>query len=502
MSLAVRRRFDETWQMAFSPSVGAAESAAVKASGFERKHARSLLEHGIAVAAAGPGPLHCVPFTVLEEKDGGFRQRFILWTKEGNRLAEEAGYQADVPLQHISKYLGVVREECASTRDFRTGFYAVEIPKESRHLFRFVDDGGDWWELTRLPMGHTCAPELMHTLAATAAGHPSFVRPEFAERAVVVDIWIDNIRYAGSRSEVTAATARLERTASDCVLTWKEQDTRTAVQTYEFLGVSWNHGCGEVALSEKLVKRLEKTRAELSRPLEAHELESLGGRLLHASAVAGVFPGAYWFALKFLRRVTNSLNRGTRAASDTVVLSPCVRATLVDWISAVLRPRRMPSDAGRPSFTAFVDASLLGWGGVLVDVRTSEVTILGAPWTEQERRLHINVLEAMAFEKVVLAIPESVAGGRVDVVVDNTTVKGVARKGSCVRDPVLNRAVVQGLERMRFLGCALSVRWVKSADNPADLPSRVPLTSLTRGKVAAMELAVRRFLTRDVAGGK
>ncbi|KAJ9466041.1 hypothetical protein DIPPA_14937 [Diplonema papillatum] len=52
----------------------------------------------------------------------------------------------------------------------------------------------------------------MHTLAAVAGGHEDFVRPEFAERDVIVDIWIDNIRYAAA---VRLATRRLDQTAEE-----------------------------------------------------------------------------------------------------------------------------------------------------------------------------------------------------------------------------------------------------------------------------------------------
>ncbi|KAJ9461659.1 hypothetical protein DIPPA_05124 [Diplonema papillatum] len=191
-------------------------------------HASLLAENGIARSSTGPGPFASVPFTVLEEKEGALRQRFILWTVDGNRAAQEAGYEASVPLGHVSGYLGASREECGSTRDFKTGFYAIEIPPESRHLFRFADSDGGWWELLRLPMGHSCAPELMHTLAAVAGGHEDFVRPELAERDVVVDIWIDNIRYAGKKPAVRLATRRLDQTAEECGLTWKPSDSQTA----------------------------------------------------------------------------------------------------------------------------------------------------------------------------------------------------------------------------------------------------------------------------------
>ncbi|KAJ9471694.1 hypothetical protein DIPPA_13254 [Diplonema papillatum] len=503
MNEAALRRFDDTWQTTFFPRVET-ETVIGSPSTLRPEHASLLADNGIARSSTGPGPFASVPFTVLEEKDGALRQRFILWTVDGNRAAHERGYEAHVPLGHVSAYLGASREECGSTRDFKTGFYAIEIPPESRHLFRFADSGGGWWELLRLPMGHSCAPEIMHTLAAVAGGHADYVLPQFAERDVTVDIWVDNIRYAGKRSAVQLATRRLDQTAADCDLTWKPSDSQTAATRYEFIGVDWDHVAHRVAVSRKLRRKLMEARYTLksSPTMRASELETLGGRLLHASAVAGIFPGSFWFALKFFRRVTNSLNRGARLPSDTVEVSPCVRLSLHEWIDSVLKPRAIPVLQQSPRITAFVDASKKGWGGVLVDSRTMEVTVLGGSWNAAESSLHINELEAIAFNLVILALPVSIKGGRVDVVVDNTTVKGVARKGACLKSAVLNNAVVRGLERVRSLNCALSVRWVRSEGNPADLPSRVPLTMIGADALDSIVLAVRQFLTGVVVDGR
>lgn len=500
MKPEVKDRFDQVWQLTLAPGEAAsAKATPVRQSDLCAEHARMLEEHGIACSVSEGGPLENIPFTVLEEKESGLRQRFILWTKQANDLVEERGYVAQVPLFHVSAYLQAINEECGSTRDFRTGFYAVEIPEEARRLFRFQDDTGNWWELTRLPMGHACAPELMHTLAATAAGHPDFAVTEFCTQEVLVDVWVDNIRYAGAKDNVLRATARLDQTAVDCAITWKDADSRTAAQDYEFIGVRWNHHRHQVAVGRKLEANLLEARHRLGGAVQAHELETLGGRLLHASAVSGVFPGSYYFTLKFLRRVINALNRGVKSSASLVPVPGAVRTSLESWISAVLSPRKIPTGSASPSVTAFVDASLKGWGGVLVNGATMELTILGSSWSPEESMLHINELEALAFWHVISAL--SVPGICVHVVVDNTTVKGVARKGACLKSAVLNNAVVNALEHLRKLQCFVSVRWVESRGNPADIPSRVPLLDLSRGDLQDMRLAVRRFLTRGVAGG-
>lgn len=501
MKPEVQRRFDRVWEFTFFPMCDSTAECAAQ-SDLDPEHSRLLEEHGIARRASGPGPYRNVPFTVFEEKESGARQRFILWTKDGNQAAEEAGYEASVPLEHVSRYLDAVHEECGSTRDFKTGFFAIEIPPESRFLFRFVDRAGSWWELTRLPMGHSCAPEIMHTVAAAAAGHPDYVLPQFAITSVKVHVWVDNIRYAGPRSSVVEATRLLDETASECVLTWKTADSRTAETAYSFIGVEWDHKNGRVAVSDRLKVKLVASRASVASGfMKAHELETLGGRLLHASAIAGVFPGAFYFGLKFLRRVTNSLNRGTRVPDTLVRVSPCVVTSLSTWIDAVVESFYVPTPVKSPRVTAFVDASLSGWGGVIVDSRTGEVSILGSQWSEQEKKLHINELEAKAFFIVVTSLPHSVVGGNVTVVVDNTTVQAVSRKGMCVKSRVLNDAVVGALRHLRAKQCSLSVKWVRSADNPADAPSRMSLKDMDEKTLERVSLATRRFFTREVVVG-
>ena len=327
-----RRRFDEVWKMTFSPEVGKAGRSSGR-SAFSEEHAGELASFGIARKATGPGEANNVPFTVLEEKPEGLRQRFILWTKDANSWLEER-YTAQVPLHHISRYLDQVREECGSTRDFRTGFYAIEIPEEARSFFRFQTEGGSWFELCRLPMGHVCAPEIMHTLAAAAAGDPAYVLPEWRVRGVRVDVFIDNIRYTGEAGMVLAAMANLDAAADDFCLTWKPADSFTAETKYTFLGVDFDHRESEVKVSAKICRKLQGVDMD---NVTAGQLESMGGRLMHASAVAGETPGKYWFALKFLRRLANNLNAGRRLVGDRVHVPVSISTELRERLVRRLR---------------------------------------------------------------------------------------------------------------------------------------------------------------------
>ena len=81
MAPSVRRRFDEVWDVMFSPPTPE-ESAALRADDSTRRgkpfgsdHARMMAEPGVDVAepATGPGPLRCTAFTVYEEREAGMR---------------------------------------------------------------------------------------------------------------------------------------------------------------------------------------------------------------------------------------------------------------------------------------------------------------------------------------------------------------------------------------------------------------------------------------------
>ena len=488
-------RFDDVWRQTFYPSLPVCKGRLPqKESSFSVKHANMLVLNSVARKAPGPGPLLNVPFTVIEEKPSGLRQRFILWSKESNELLDESGYEADVPLKHVSHYLAAVREDVASARDFKTGFYQVAIPEDARHLFRFCCDDGSWLEMVRLPMGHSCAPEIMHTMAAAAAGDPEFVKPEFVPHGVVVHCWIDNIRFCGSSQDVRRASATLDKVANECRLTWKEADTLDLATEYEFLGVKFDHSKQTVQPSGKLLGKIAAVSLD---KVTAGDLESLCGRLLHASAISGVSPGDYWFCLKFFRRVANKLNRLLILPSHPIVVPPSVRRELNQWRRRVNVSQRIGEcHAHDPTLTVFVDASLAGWGGVIVNNKSGSVSVDGGAWSASEKLLHINVLEGRALEKTVRKL--SLRDVNVRIFVDNTSVKGVVRKKSCLKDRSLNDAVMGAIRHLKSLSCGFSVQYVRSQDNPADLPSRVSPEDLRSQHVFdATVLAVRSFLTGD-----
>ncbi|PWV22290.1 hypothetical protein C3747_1g487 [Trypanosoma cruzi] len=156
-----------------------------------------------------------IPFSVVEEKTNGLRRRWIAWPRDKNR---DDPYKANAPLLHISHYLPPAMAEAASCLDLKASFFRVSLPRETRHLFRCRVEDGTLVELTRHPVGYKAGPEILQIIITSAiAGVTTVVhRLWAAPPSVRIDVWIGNIRIAGSKSDATLWEAQVLRNADSC----------------------------------------------------------------------------------------------------------------------------------------------------------------------------------------------------------------------------------------------------------------------------------------------
>ena len=314
---------------------------------YPAEHAAKLAADGVAEPADGPGPVPCVPFNVFEEKKtsthrSGGRQRFILWPWWLNAAADAAGYRAQVDLHAQARYLPAVMRECASCRDLAAGFYQLALPEHARALFRYQDDTGRWWQLTRVPMGLSGAVELVHGLMSVAAGHPEWCLPQYAARDVETHVWIDNARWSGDRAAVQRAASQFDELARRARLTLNSDDAVDLGVQYTFLGVAYDHQGRTVRAGDKTAGKIADFARSLDGPVSAAAVESGVARVLCASQIAGEHPGAYYFAVKWARRVINKLARGVYRPDSIVTVPPSVRAALLTWAGRAVRARTPP----------------------------------------------------------------------------------------------------------------------------------------------------------------
>ncbi|ESS64102.1 hypothetical protein TCDM_07934 [Trypanosoma cruzi Dm28c] len=250
--------------------------------------------------------------------------------------------------------------EAASCLDLKTFFFQVSLPRETRHLFRCHVEDGTLVELTRLPMGYKAGPEILQIITSTIAGVTTVVRRLWAAPPMVrIDVWIDNIRITGSKSDATFWEAQVLRNADSCHASMGEERESGATQ-YTFLGVQFDHTHRAVSLSEKFVRSVCAMPALNS--LTIAETEIMASRFLYAAAILGTRLCDYYFFTKAVRRRLSALNRGivlekspANLPSAVVGLGERLRHTIEYNRRRIIKPTEKASAA------IITDASLNGW---------------------------------------------------------------------------------------------------------------------------------------------
>ncbi|KAF8285963.1 hypothetical protein TcYC6_0031200 [Trypanosoma cruzi] len=157
-------------------------------------------------------------------------------------------------------------------------------------------------------MGYKASPEILQIITSAIAGVTTVVGPLRAAPPLVrVDVWIDDIRIAGSKSDVTLWKVQVLRNADGRHATM-EEDCELGATHYTFLGVRFDHSHQAVSLSDEFVRSV---RAMPSlKYLTISEMEVVASRFLYAAAILGTRLCAYCFHIKAVRRRLSALNRG------------------------------------------------------------------------------------------------------------------------------------------------------------------------------------------------
>ena len=175
----------------------------------------------------------------------------------------------------------------------------------------------------------------------------------------------------------------------------------------------------------------------------------------------------------FCRRV-NAFNNGREEYDEAREVPAAVKANLGHWIAAVGKPHIVAAFPEEERVaTLITDASLHGWGAILVSPR-QQIFVAGAQWKEPKTAAQINELEGMALSNALGEFRvafDGIDANFLRVVVDNTSVQHALRR-TCTSSEAMAMALQPAVDIVENLQWPLTVEYVESARNPADSISR------------------------------
>ena len=396
------------------------------------------------------------------------RLRQIDEPRKQNEALRNRNFKTTAPLKHFSHYHRRILSKKALIADLEASFYGYELEDPvARSFYRFRDETGQLYELSVLMMGLVASVELQQIITSIIAGHQDYVLPKFAAPALP-EIWVDNIRFCGDEKILKKCDSFLRQSMNDCNASL---DIEGISSEYDFLGATWNHINKTVELAKKNRLKLPDV---LPSKMTARELEGLIGRLIFvAQIMQDPLVNHYWL-LKWARRFLNGLNTGRITPEQEISIPLSAAASLSRWLDAAKRPHKVRfANPGNKRATLFTDASLGGWGAVLVFADGS-IHIAGGKLTEKDHNGNINVAESIALQNALTSfskIISSLSISTLDILVDNTSVEHNVRRGMPRADDLAS--FVKNIWSQIFsLNITVTVNRVSTHMNPADSISR------------------------------
>ena len=431
--------------------------------GVERGHTveAKLSPEGIArmvsVGQAEKTEAHLVMSTVnvfpVEER-AKERERVIKHTKAFN---ERFGRDTllGLKLLRAKDLVGTVHDGTyCVTLDFSSWFDPHEIAEEVRPWFCFFAYG-QWYRLTRLPMGMRQAVDIADTATRIIASFP-------VAKGVRVDTYVDNIRFLGNcQADVIAAAVEFVMRAHGVGATINEispalgqkraqieEAIKSLVTTSgEFLGIHFDYIRKVVKVGSKAIRKLEALREVFIAGGTYRNFLAIFGILFFSLQATGVHASHRYYALREYSETARVLQRDPGRLECAWKCSPSRLVHVLAWIEDVLANKevKVPKRVTAPlaDFVLVVDASRWGWGALLLDQRTGVIRTWNEPWKAGWIGARVSAWsEPEGAKQAILHFFPSGTAQSIAVLSDSSTAVGAYSKGRSMKYSV-NRAIME-----------------------------------------------------------
>ncbi|PWU87133.1 putative target of rapamycin (TOR) kinase 1 [Trypanosoma cruzi] len=233
-------------------------------------------------------------------------------------------------------------------------------------------------ELTRLHMGYKAGPEILQIIITSAIAVVTTVvhRLWAAPPSVRIDVWIGNIRIAGSKSDATLWEAQVLCNADRRHATMEDGESGATQCT--FLGVQFDHTHRAVSLSERFVPVCMRHAGA-----QFFNHRGNGGCGVTFFIRGCHFVHAFMRLLLFYQgSATTIIRTSPRGCAGDIHGEP---SAVSGWLWREIAThqeynrRRIINSTEKASAAIITDASLHGWGAVFIP-QSVEVKIAGGKW--------------------------------------------------------------------------------------------------------------------------
>jgi len=304
----------------------------------------------------------------------------------------------------------------AFSLDLQDAYFHIPIHRSHRKFLRFVV-GGRVYQFRALPFGLSSAPWIFTQIMSQVK---TIAHLRNIQLYLYFDDWL--VQVANPQLGVQQAEFLIGLCAELGLVVNLEKSELIPAQTFDFIGATFR-------LKENLVLPKEENRVKILDRIR-HFLRFSSRTAREWLCILGslnsqfrFIPFGQLFTRPLQWHVKGHWSQSTGSLSDQIPLSGEVRACLSWWMERLSFPSGVPLVPPPVDIHMFTDASERGWGAHVDSARYQGM------WSEEESRLHINILELRA---VRLALESHLppVGSHVLVATDNTTVKSyINRQG-------------------------------------------------------------------------
>ena len=368
-----------------------------------RQEIQSLLQKRAIEEVDNPGPGYYSRVFLRRKKTGGWRP--ILDLKAINPLIACPKFKQETPK---SIKLGLRKNHWAFSVDLQDAFFHVAVHKKSRKFLRFLFEGRTY-QYRVLPFGMKPSP---YVFTKVVGEMKAMLHKEALQLFMFLDDWL------GQTSTREIGLEQVKRVTGLCqelgLLINTEKSELAPKQQFDFIGMHFNLNKFTVACTQKNIQNVNilVTETLTRRAWTARKWLTVIG-VLQSQCALTPYGSIYLRPLQF--QLSRNWRQGRDPPGNRVPLTKETHRALRWWLKPSHLSEGVPIHALDPTVRTFTDASTTGWGGHVGEQRFSGL------WTEEESRLHINVLELRAL-KLVLRLCNPPEGAVILAATDNSTV--------------------------------------------------------------------------------